>query len=299
MASSALIRTALPREAELQSFARAAAHLLIERQPRSLGSRTVRRRAGIGIQHFDHRDYAPGDEVRHIDWRQSARRQRPIVRRFELESITDWTILLDGSSSMAVHDAAKWRAAARLAAAITYALLQFGHRVGLLVFGGRVLLECPRGRGQHHYGEIARLLSELQPSPAGERSELGVCARHLHGAASVFTISDFLADDEMRRDLGVLLQRCTALHALQLTCTAETQLRTVGDFDLVDAETGARTPARGSERANALATAERAAMTARLLVYCARSGIAFTDWNIAHPWQHMLIRHLVQARSVC
>ena len=73
MASTTLTRTALPSEPELQSFARAAAQLLIDRQARAPGARTIARRAGVGIQHFDHRDYAPGDEVRHIDWRQTAR----------------------------------------------------------------------------------------------------------------------------------------------------------------------------------------------------------------------------------
>jgi len=299
MATPVLIRAALPSESELQSFARAAAHLLIERLPHALGSRTVKRRAGVGIQHLDHRDYAAGDEVRHIDWRQTARRRRPIVRRFESESVSDWTILLDASSSMAVHGAAKWRAAVRMGAALSYALLELGHRVGLLAFGGRVLSECPRGRGQRHYAAIARLLAELQPARSGERSELGVCARHLHGAASVFAISDFLADDEMRRDLRVLLQRCTALHALQVTDSAETELRVAGEFDLVDVETGARMQTRASESVNALAAGERAAMTERLRSFCAHSGIAFTDWDVAHPWQHTLLRHLVQARSVC
>ena len=159
--------------------------------------------------------------------------------------MSDWTLLLDASSSMAVHGAAKWQAAVRMAAAMSYALLELGHRVGLLAFGGHVLAECPRGRGQHHYAAIARLLAELQPMRAGERSELGVCARYLHGAASVFAISDFLADDEMRRDLGALLQRCTALHALQVTDPAETELQEAGDFDLVDVETGVRMQIRG------------------------------------------------------
>ncbi|MBK7472058.1 MAG: DUF58 domain-containing protein [Betaproteobacteria bacterium] len=251
------------------------------------------------MQHLDHRDYFTGDDVRHIDWRQTARRRRPIIRRFESESVSDWIILLDASSSMAVHGAAKWQAAVRIGAAMSYALLELGHRVGLLAFGGRVLSEFPRGRGQHHYAAIARLLASLQPPRAGEGSELGVCARHVHGAASVFTISDFLANDEMRRDLGVLLQRCTALHALQVSDSSETELRMAGDFDLVDVETGARMQTRAGEHANALAAGERAAMTDRLRSYCARSGIAFTDWNVAQPWQNTLLRHLIQARSIC
>ena len=299
MATPPLNRAALPSERELRAFASAAAQLLIERQPRTAGSRTVSRRAGVGLQHLDHRDYLPGDEVRHIDWRQTARRRQPIVRRFEAESMSDWTLVLDASSSMAVQGAAKWQAAVQMAAALSYALLHLGHRVGLLVFGERVRAECPRGRGPHHYAALARLLTTLQPAAEAERSELGACAPHLHGAASVFALSDFLADDEMCRDLGALLQRCTSLHAVQLSHAADAQLPLAGEFDLVDVETGARAQVLASAPANALASAERNAMTARLRSFCARSGVAFTDWDIATPWQHTLLRHLVRARSHC
>lgn len=294
-----MIRAALPSEPELRSFASAAAQLLIERLPRASGARAGSRRAGIGLQHFDHRDYAPGDEVRHIDWRQTARRLRPILRRFESESVTDWTLVLDASSSMAVQDAAKWQSAVQMAAALSYALLQLGHRVGLLVFGERVLAQVARGRAQHHYAAIARVLATLQPARRGERSALGVCAQHLHGAASVFVIGDFLAHDEMRRDLGAMAARCTTLHVMQLHDAAETALSEGGDVDLEDVETGARMPVRADAHASRLASGERAAMTQRLRSFCNRSAVAFTDWDIAQPWQHTLLGHLVQARSRC
>jgi uncharacterized protein (DUF58 family) len=143
------------------------------------------------------------------------------------------------------------------------------------------------------------VLAAVQPARLGEGSELGVCVQHLHGGGSVFAIGDFLADDEMRRDLGALAQRCTALHVMQLRDTAETDLRVAGDVDLEDVETGARIPASAGEHANVLASGERTAMTQRLRNFCSRSGVAFTDWDIAQPWQHTLLRHLVQARSRC
>ena len=102
MATGVLTTGAMPTQAELRSFARVASHLLAEHPTPALGSRTVKRRAGVGLQHLDHRDYAPGDEVRHIDWRQTARLQRPIVRQFEAETSGDWFLMLDASSSMAV-----------------------------------------------------------------------------------------------------------------------------------------------------------------------------------------------------
>jgi uncharacterized protein (DUF58 family) len=182
---------------------------------------------------------------------------------------------------------------------MSYALLQLGHRVGLLAFGERVLSECPRGRGQHHYAAMARLLATLRPAPTGERSELGACARHLHGAASVFTLGDFLAGDAMCRDLAAIAQRCTALHVMQVTDGAEMRLPEAGELELVDVETGARLQAHAGAQAQTLAQRERAALTARLRVFCARSGVAFTDWDITQPWQHTLLRHLVRARSNC
>ena len=299
MATQPLNLAALPAQAELQAFAAAAAQLLVERLPRAPGPRVVSRQAGVGLQHLDHRDYAPGDEVRHIDWRQTARRRAPVLRRFEAESAADWTLVLDASSSMAVHGGAKWRAAVRMAAAMSYALLQIGHRVGLLVFGTRVRAECARGRGQAQYAAIARLLATLQPAPAGERSEIAACVPHLHAAGSVFALSDCLAADEMRRALAALLQRCTAMHVVQVSDAADATLPLAGEFDLVDVETGARRPVWADAPAHAAAAAERAAMTVRLRRFCSRSGVAFTDWDIARAWQHTLLRHLVQARRHC
>jgi uncharacterized protein (DUF58 family) len=299
MADTALNRLVLPGQPELQSFARAAAHLLAERQMRAPGSRTVKRKAGVGIQHLDHRDYLPGDEVRHIDWRQTARRRKPIVREFESESVSDWLVVLDASSSMSMHGAVKWRAAACAAAAMSYALLDLGHSVGVLVFGGEVLAECRRGRGRTHYAGVVRMLGSLWPSATGERGDLGACVRRLRGSASVFVVSDFLAEDEMRRDLAAVLERCTSLHAVQVGHDSETQLPVAGEVDLVDVETGARLSARADAQASAAATAARAEMTRRLRTFCHRSGIAYTAWDVRAPWQQTLIGHLIQARSVC
>jgi uncharacterized protein (DUF58 family) len=299
MAPPSVTGAALPREAELASFARAAAHLLTERSPRSEGMRIGTRTAGRGVQHLDYRDYAPGDEVRHIDWKQTARRRRPILRRFESELGSDWTILLDGSSSMAAHGSAKWQAARNAAAAMSYALLELGHAVGLLVFGASLRADCPRARGSRHYASIVRTLGSLRPPRAGETSNLLACAPRLHGTMSLFVLSDFLADDEMRRHLAALRSRCKALHAIQVGTDDETRLAPDGEVDLVDIETGARERALLGEAANAAAASARAAMTARLAAFCRRSGIAFSDWPVAQPWQHALIRHLSRAESTC
>ena len=204
---------------------------------------------------------------------------------------------------------------------MSHALLQLGQRVALMAFGQQLRAHCPGGRGPHHYAALARLLVGLQPLVSGERSELGVCARRLQGTSTVMVISDFLADGEMSRDLAALLQRCTALQAVQVNDANEARLALASHgagpltppgataplsreaaldlVDVVDVESGARLQVQAGAAANAQATLERAALTQRLRGFCARSGVPFTDWDIRLPWQHMLLAHLVRARRTC
>lgn len=296
MAAAALSRVALPPQSELDAFARTAAHLLTERMPRAVGSRVVHRRAGMGIQPLDHREYVPGDEIRHIDWRQTARRQRPVTRRFEAESTGDWLMLLDASSSM--RATTKWAHALCVVSAMSYALLELGHRVGVLAFGADVLSHCPAGRGQHQYATIARLLCTFEPRRAGETSNLAACAPYMRGA-SAFVASDFLATDAMERELALLHRRATALHAVQVTDESDTMVPDSGVLELVDAETGAHRQVAMSETVCMAATRARAAMTERLQAFCVRNAIAFTASDARQPWQPMLVRHLMRAQRAC
>lgn len=287
---------ALPPQSELDAFARTVAHLLTERLPRGIGSRVVHRRAGMGIQPLDHREYVPGDEIRHIDWRQTARRQRPVTRRFEAESTSDWLILLDASSSMRFDT--KWMHALSVVSAMSYALLELGHRVGVLAFGADVLSHCPAGRGQHQYATIARLLSAVEPRRVGETSNLAACAPYVRGA-SAFVVSDFLADDAMERELALLQRRATALHAVQVTHESDTMATETGVFELIDAETRAHRQVAMSEAVCMAASRARASMTDRLQAFCVRNAIAFTASDARQPWQPTLVRHLMRAQRAC
>jgi uncharacterized protein (DUF58 family) len=146
---------------------------------------------------------------------------------------------------------------------------------------------------------VVRTLGALRPAPGGESSDLGACGRRLRGDSAVVIFSDFLADDEMRGDLAALLERSTSLHALQITDPADAALPAAGEVDLVDVESGASITALVDDRTHALAADERTTLARRLRAFCRRSGIAYTAWDIARPWQQTLIEHLAQARSVC
>ena len=287
----------LPDATELRSFARAAAHLLAQHPSPAPGARTVRRRAGVGLQHLDHRDYVPGDDVRHIDWRLTARRQRPILRQFEAETSGDWFLLLDASSSMVAAGAARWQGAVRATAAMAFALLELGNRVALVAFADAVVAECPIGRGASHFPTIARTLRGLHPAPRGARSNLAACARRIRGTASGFVISDFLGPADLRPGLAALRERCVRLHALLVEDPRELRLAGDGLRELVDVESGATLSCEADSLSAEHASQAQAELRQRLRRFATLGGIAFDAWDVAVPWQRALIGHLAGARA--
>jgi uncharacterized protein (DUF58 family) len=298
MATGVLNAGLIPAQAELGSFARVASHLLAEHPTPALGARTIKRRAGQGLQHLDHRDYVPGDEVRHIDWRQSARLQRPIVRQFEAETSGDWFLMLDASSSMAVGNGAKWRAAVRVTAAMSYALLELGHRVAVMAFADDVIDEVPPGRGARHFPPIVRSLQRVKPSPEGAASNLAACARRLAGTASALVVSDFLGPSDLLPGLAALRQRCVLLHAIEVNDERRFELPAPGPLELRDVESGATLVCDADTAAVAAARKAHEDHLLRLQRFARRTAVAFTTWDIAQAWQSMLLDHLVRARTV-
>jgi len=299
MATGALNPPRLPTHAELRSFARVAAHLLTEHPMPGSGSRTVRRRAGVGLQHLDHRDYVPGDEVRHIDWRQTARRQRPITRQFEAEMSGDWFLLLDASSSMTTAAACKWQAAVSATSAMAFALLELGHRVAVVAYASDVVAVCPPGRGARHFQKVVRTLLALRPDRSAARSNLPACVRRMSGSASGFVVSDFLGPDDMRPALAALRERSVQLHAVEVHAAADLQLPGPGPLELYDVETGAMITSGAGTAAETSAHGAQAARVQRLQRFCAHGGIAFTAWDVAQGWQRVLVDHLLRARAAC
>src|SRR6185295_12109939 len=55
---------------------------------------------GVSAEFADHREYAPGDDLKRLDWRAYARANRYVIKRYEEESNLRCTILLDASASM-------------------------------------------------------------------------------------------------------------------------------------------------------------------------------------------------------
>jgi len=208
-------------EADLKKMARAA-HLLDIGQPAfGSGMRPHRTHSGQGTEFLDFRNYHPGEDIRRLDWRVSARRGRPYVRTYHDELSADWHLCLDRSASMGTPDGGKWALAVQLAAAFAYLLLHAGNRVGLVQFSNRVDDLCPLGRGRLQYVRIADQLRDSEADNSGGGSVLSTTTTVLKPGTHLAILSDFLQPDAMQADFESLRSPGRKIHAVQILSPSE------------------------------------------------------------------------------
>jgi len=99
---------------------------------------------GISVEFSEHKEYSPGDDLRHLDWRAYARLDRFYVRQFTKETHANVHLLLDASRSMGYRSEgtklSKLEFSARLVAVLSYLFLRQNDAVGLLSVRGKSLL---------------------------------------------------------------------------------------------------------------------------------------------------------------
>jgi uncharacterized protein (DUF58 family) len=189
----------LPSAAELERAAR----ILAVRSRREVSSafaggyRSAFR--GGGVEFEESRPYAPGDDVRHLDWNALARTGSPYVKRFREERDQTVLLALDVSRSMAFGSAGRSKAAlgAHAAALLAGAAFRAGDRVGLATFTDVLQLEIEAERGHARLFPLLRRLAEASAAPRGESDLPGALSdlgSRLRRRAVVIVLSDFRDD---------------------------------------------------------------------------------------------------------
>jgi uncharacterized protein (DUF58 family) len=160
-------------------------------------------RHGFAVEFAQHREYAPGDDTRHIDWKVYARTERYHLKQYEQETnLISW-LVLDASESMKVGTVrrpdggavSKYDVATVLAAALAYLIVQQSDSVGLQTFADRLRTGLRPSSSQGQFREVLRWLAE---GPADRPSNVGRALRDLGGLLGrrgiVFVFSDLLDD---------------------------------------------------------------------------------------------------------
>lgn len=120
---------------------------------------------GLAVEFATHREYSPGDDLRHIDWKVWSRSDRLYVKEYEEETNLHCTLLVDASRSM--NYGAPWRKfdhAATAAASLAFLLLQQQDSVGLITFADRVLANLPPSGHPQHFKQLVHALDSAEVS---------------------------------------------------------------------------------------------------------------------------------------
>ena len=201
------------------------------------GRRSVKR--GQSVEFADYRDYAPGDDLRQLDWNVYARLEKLFVKLFVEEEDVTISLMVDASASMTFGAPSKLLFAKRAAAALGYIGLASEDRVRVIALSGRMARRRNALRGS---GRVFRLLADLSAIEAAEGpTDLVGAARHaaaqLHGRGVVILVSDLLdpSADRVIRELAATGSELIVLHVLS---PDELDPPLEGDLHLLDSETG-------------------------------------------------------------
>lgn len=264
------------------------------------GERRSKRR-GRSVEFDDFREYAAGDDLRHIDWNVYARLDRLFIKLFREEEDLALHLIVDVSPSMDAGLPSKLVFAARLAMALGYIGLVNHNRVSLALFGadqdGRVRQLAPL-RGRRGLSHAATFLldglavarerrARARPGETGPDfdAQLRRAGQLSPGRGITVVISDFLAADGWARALGALgaiaaggsadVACIQALSPGELDPRHHSNRGLAGDLRLEDAEGPRHADITLSAAAAAKYRAVLAAHNARLRADCLARGIAY------------------------
>jgi uncharacterized protein (DUF58 family) len=180
-----------------------------------LSGRHASRLRGRGLMFEELRDYRPGDDIRTMDWRATARLRRAHVRVYSEERERPVLLVVDQRSSMFFGSArtTKATAAAELAALAAWRTLHAGDRVGAVIFGDDELVEIRPHRSQQN---VMRICSELvrhnQRLSADRASNPAMLNEALRRAANVakhdylvVLVTDYDGDDPTTQKIATRL----------------------------------------------------------------------------------------------
>ncbi len=266
---------------------------------RGVGGRSLLHRQGIrlpegGTEATGHRDYAPGDACRYVDWALCARRDEILTRKFEGQVDLHAYVLLDCSPSMGLGNPPKFQLARQIAALLGYVSLSGTNRLSISAFSGRITADLLPTRGKARIPHMLRFLDKL--SPQGEQTDLAKTAKDFvrryqrHGPTIV--ISDLYDRAGFSGGLDVLRYHGYQPRVVHIHDPADAAPTLLGDMELVDVETDVGRQVTITERMLGRYRRLHAQFHGSIGKYCARSGIRCLQIATDTPQDEAFLRVL-------
>ena len=195
---------------------------------------------GRGMEFNAVREYAPGDDVRLIDWNVTARMDQPFIKEYIEERELNVMLMVDVSSSGEFGSTEKFKneISAEVASILAFAAIRNNDKIGLIVFSNKIEHYIPPKKGKAHVWNIIRTILNYQPE--GRLTDLNIPLEYLlkiqKRKCIAFLISDFQATNY---ETNVKLARQKHdLVAISISDPRERNLPKIGLINLRDSETG-------------------------------------------------------------
>ena len=202
---------------------------------------------GRGIDFDEVRMYAPGDDIRHIDWRVTARTGKTHTKLYHEERERPIYLVIDQRQSMffGTQDAFKSVVAARTAAYLAWAAKDHGDRIGGFLFNDTDVHEVRPKEGKRGIQQLFRMLIQFNqtlsannPKANGSRSSITTAIEGLHHVVKpgslVFIISDFQGFDDITLQHLSLIAKHSDMVAAHISDPMEQSLPATGSYGFTD-----------------------------------------------------------------
>jgi len=155
--------------------------------------------SGFAVEFAGHREYVPGDDPRHIDWRLYFTRDKYFIKQYEMETNFVCHLLLDVSSSMRYGQSEhqKLHYAAKMASTLGFSIIRQNDKVSLGTFDDQIRGFIPPSNSM---GQVIRMTEHLDEISPVEKTDMATCLTELTGRMRrreiVMIFSDFFTDLE-------------------------------------------------------------------------------------------------------
>ena len=250
---------------------------------------------GFAVEFAQHREYVPGDDTRHLDWKVLGRSDRYYIKQYEQETNFVAHLLLDGSESMRYCSGGvtKLDYAKVMAACLAYLILLQRDAATVTVFDDRPREHFPRTNNLAKIHGICSVLSAFNPTGPTVISEtLEDLARKTRRRGIVILISD-LFDDEEKVVRGIQHLRFVGHEVIvfQVLDPYEVSFPFNGTVEFVGLENQGRMLTRPAEIRKSYLE-EFGAFLERMRLACERCGATCVRVTTDQPWADVLTAYL-------
>jgi len=182
------------------------------------------RHTGSSVEFSDYKDYTPGDETKHIDWKVAAKTNKLQIKQFEQSTNLKATILLDASGSMGYESS-------NPKAMLSYLFLKQFDAVGLSLFNESLISHLPPRSKPTHFKHILHELAVLSPNGVTKlENVIESMVERLPGRGMLILVSDFLTKETgVEKKLKLLVSRGLEVILFHILDSDEVSLPFNGD----------------------------------------------------------------------